>query len=194
MGTVRAGAGTALIVAGVILGAPGALGAEGAPIAAVWKEQKIDFVYFGRTARYTCDGVRDKLRAILGGLGARRDIKAVAIGCAINGELRELREDSPTVQLIFSVPALPDALAKPAHRGDLAPVEAQFEPFTLAADAFRNMQPGDCELVEEFVRQVLPKLATRNVHSDVTCIPYQLSGSHYLVRGEVLTEVPAHGT
>jgi hypothetical protein len=46
--------------------------AENAAMAAVWKEQNIDFTYFGRTSRYTCDGIRDKLRAILGAMGARR--------------------------------------------------------------------------------------------------------------------------
>jgi hypothetical protein len=187
----------ALIVAvaaliGTMLTAAAALGAESAAMPAVWKEQKIDFVYFGRTSRYTCDGMRDKLRAILGSMGVRRDINAIAVGCAVTGDMRELRESSPTVQLIFSSPVLPEARAKPAHPGDLAPVDAQYEAFTIATDAFRNMQPGDCELVEEFVRQILPKLKTRNVHSDVTCIPHQLSGSHYDVRGEVLRPLPAH--
>src|SRR5580700_9887099 len=137
----------ALIVAvvaltGTLLTAPGAVGAESAPVPAVWKEQKIDFVYFGRTSRYTCDGMRDKLRAILGSMGVRRDINAVAVGCAVTGDMRELRESSPTVHLVYSSPALPDASAKPAHPGDLAPVDAQFEAFTIATDAFRNMQPG----------------------------------------------------
>jgi hypothetical protein len=190
MRALRQQVGAGLIVA--MLAGPGAMGAESATIAAVWKEQKIDFVYFGRTSRYTCDGMRDKLRAILGTMGVRRDISAVAVGCAINGEPRELRESSPTVHLVFSSPALPDASAKPAHPGDLLLVDAQFEAFSIATDAFRNMQPGDCELVEEFVRQILPKLTTRNVQSDVTCIPYQLSGSHYAVRGEVLRPLPAH--
>lgn len=190
VGTARIVAGAAM--AAMILAACGAVGAESAQIPAVWKEQKIDFVYFGRTSRYSCDGMRDKLRAILDTMGVRRDMSTVAVGCAINGEPRELRESSPTVHLVFSSPALPAASAKPAHPGDLAPVDAQFESFTIATDAFRNMQPGDCELVEEFVRQILPKLTTRNVQSDVTCIPYQLSGSHYAVRGEVLRPLPAH--
>ncbi len=177
---------------GTVLTAPAAVGGESAAIPAVWKEQKVDFVYFGRTSRYTCDGMRDKLRAVLGTMGVRRDISAIAVGCAVTGDGRELRESSPTVNLVFSAPALPDASAKPAHPGDLAPVEAQFEAFTIATDAFRNMQPGDCELVEEFVRQILPKLTTRNLQSDVTCIPHQLSGSHYVVRGEVLRPLPAH--
>ena len=176
---------------GVILAGSQALGAENAAMPAVWKEQSIEFSYFGRTSRYSCDGIRDKLRAILAIMGVRRDIHTFAVGCADSGEPNGLHEMSPTVHLVFSYPALPDAGAKPAHPGDLSPLDAQFQAFTIVADAFRNMQPGDCELVEEFVRQVLPKLTTRNLETHVTCIPYQLSGSHYSVRGEVLTPVVA---
>lgn len=175
-----------------ILAAAAAASAPGAAVPAVWKEQSIDFVYFGRTSRYSCDGLRDKLRAILGTMGARKDIRAIAIGCAATSDARDLLLSSPAVHLVFSSPALPDAGAKPAHSGDLAPVEAQYEAFSIATDAFRNMQTGDCELVEEFVRQVLPRLTTRNVQQDVTCIPHELSGSHYSVRGEVLKPLPAH--
>jgi hypothetical protein len=173
----------------VILAGSQTLAEENAAMPAVWKEQSIEFSYFGRTSRYSCDGIRDKLHAILAIVGVRREIHAVAVGCAESGEPRQLHEMSPTVHLVFSSPALPDAAAKPAHPGDLAPLDAQFQAFSIVADAFRNMQPGDCELVEEFVRQVLPKLTTRNLETNVTCIPYQLSGSHYSVRGEVLTPV-----
>jgi hypothetical protein len=84
---------------------------------------------------------------------------------------------------------LPDAAAKPLHSGDLAGVAARFEPFTLTSDAFRNYGIGDCELIEEFTRQILPKLATRDVRQDITCVPNQLSGSRFFVRGEILKAV-----
>jgi hypothetical protein len=45
-------------------------------------------------------------------------------------------------------------------------------------------------LVEEFTRQVLPKLETRDIRQDITCVPYQASGSRYFVRGEVLRNLP----
>jgi hypothetical protein len=155
--------------------------------AAVWKEQTVDFVYFGRTSRYSCDGIRDKLRVVLGEMGARRDIRALASGCVEAGERPgQLRTLSPSVHLVFSAPALPDPAVRPARPGDLAPLDAQYVPFTINADPFRNLQLGDCELVEEFARQVLPRLATRNLQQDITCVPYQLSGSHYSIRGEVL--------
>jgi hypothetical protein len=88
--------------------------------------------------------------------------------------------------IVFSAPALPDARVKPSRPGDLAAVEARFESFTLAADVFRNMGAADCELVEDFARQLLPKLATRDLKHDITCVPFQQSGGRFLVQGEVL--------
>jgi hypothetical protein len=92
---------------------------------------------------------------------------------------------------VFSSPVLPDAAARPLHAGDLSAVDARYEPFTLTSDAFRNYGVGDCELVEEFARQILPKLATRDVKQDITCVPYQASGSRFFVRGEILRAAKA---
>jgi hypothetical protein len=49
---------------------------------------------------------------------------------------------------------------------------------------------ADCELVEEFVHQILPKLVTRNLKQDITCVPFQQSGGRYLVQGDVLRTLP----
>jgi hypothetical protein len=161
----------------------------GIPVAAVWKEQHTDFFYMGRTARYSCEGLRDKVRAMLIDLGARRDLKIVATGCE---DYDRVRVDSmaPSLHIIFSAPALPDPSAKPLHEGDLAATDARFETFTITSDAFRNMGIGDCELVEEFTHQILPKLSTRDVKRDITCVPYQQSGSRFLVKGEILRPLP----
>lgn len=183
-------AGVWLAVAAVMAAAP-VLADNGHALRAVWKEQHVDFVYFGRTSRYSCDGLRDKVRAILMELGARRDVKAVAVGCGEFGDHPRPAPMTPSLSVVFTSPALPDAAARPAHAGDLVAIDARFESFTITSDAFRNMGVGDCELVEEFVRQILPKLATRGVQKDITCIPHQLSGSRYWVRGEVLKALPA---
>jgi hypothetical protein len=53
------------------------------------------------------------------------------------------------------------------------------------------MGAADCELVEEFAHQVLPKLATRNLKQDITCVPDQQSGGRFLVRGEILRSLPS---
>ena len=63
-----------LIGAGLLFAASawGADAGSGNLIPAVWKEQHLRFYYLGRTSRYSCDGLRDKVRAMLLELGARR--------------------------------------------------------------------------------------------------------------------------
>ena len=187
----HAGAGTPTPAAPVPdAGIPAApLQAAGSPLAAVWKEQHINFFYMGRTARYSCEGLRDKVRAMLLDLGARRDLKIAAVGCDDYDRVR-VNSTAPSLNIIFSAPALPDTSAKPLHEGDLAATDARFETFTITSDAFRNMGIGDCELVEEFTHQILPKLVTRDLKRDITCVPYQQSGSRFLVKGKVLRPLP----
>jgi hypothetical protein len=172
---------------GLIFSLPGwAAGEElGDPQPAVWKEQRMDFTYMGRTARYSCEGLRDKMRSLLLDLGARRDLKVSVLGCDESAPLAR-GNLAPSLSLVFSSPALPDAAVQPLHAGDLTPVDARYVSFTLTSDAFRNYGIGDCELVEEFARQILPKLATRDVKQDITCVPFQASGSRFFVRGEIL--------
>jgi hypothetical protein len=165
------------------LGSPAPV--TGIPTAAVWREQHLEFSYRGRTSRYSCDGLRDKVRAMLFDLGARRDLKISAIGCVDSGPMRD-NSPPPGLNITFSAPVLPDPSLKPLHEGDLKAIDARFEPFTIASDAFRNLSFGDCELVEEFSHQILPKLVTRALKRDITCLPYQTNGSRFLVRGEIL--------
>jgi hypothetical protein len=174
---------------GVARAAGASLPEAGNPVPAVWKERHIDFFYMGRTARYSCNGLRDKVRAMLLDLGARRDLKILAFGCGDYDRIH-VRSAGPSLGITFSAPALPDAAAKPLRQGDLTATDARFEAFTLTSDTFRNMGIGDCELVEEFTRQILPKLVTRDLQQDITCVPYQQSGSRFLVQGKILKTLP----
>jgi len=162
----------------------------GNPLPAVWKEQRLDFSYMGRTARYSCQGLRDKMRSLLLDLGARRDLQVSVLAC---NESEPLRRGyvAPRLSIVFSSPALPDAAVQPPHAGDWSSVNARYESFTLTSDAFRNYGVGDCELVEEFARQILPRLATRDVKQDIACVPYQGSGSRFFVHGEILRAAAA---
>jgi hypothetical protein len=179
-----------LIGVGLVFAAS-AWGADGGGlIPAVWKEQHLSFFYRGRTSRYSCDGLRDKVRAMLLDLGARRDLSITAQGCEDTAARVRLASPGPSLTIVFSSPVPPDPSAKPLHAGDLSAVDARFEAFSITSDAFRNMEIADCELVEEFARQVLPKLATRNLKQDITCVPFQQSGGRFLVRGEILRGVP----
>lgn len=152
------------------------------PVAAVWKVRHVNFVYRGRTARYSCEGLREKLRAMLLDLGVRRDLKMVSRGCGDAGHA-PVGGASLGLDLTFSAPALANA---PPPRGATAGIDARFETFTITSDAFRNMGVGDCELVSAFTQQILPKLATRAVRHDIACDPHRESGNRFWVRGEVL--------
>jgi hypothetical protein len=161
---------------------------RGVPMPAVWREQRVEFYYRGRTSRYSCDGLLEKVRAMLLELGARRDVKIVPLRCTDSD--RHERAAGSRIIIVFSSPALPDAAAKPLHASDLAAIDARFENFTITSDAFRNMGIGDCELVQEFTRQILPKLTARNVKRDIVCVPYEPSNSRFFVRGEILKNLP----
>lgn len=138
----------------------------GDPMPAVWKEQHVEFSYSGRTSRYSCDGLLEKVRAMLLDLGARRDVKITPLRCA-DAEPMHGDGGGSRLKIVFSSPARPEAADKPLHPGDLAATDARFEPFTIMSDAFRNMGIGDCELVQEFTRQILPRLMVRDVRQDI---------------------------
>lgn len=202
-----------LCLAAAVAGPPvAAAPAAGNPTAAVWKEQHVEFVYMGRTSRYSCGGLRDKVRALLLDLGARRDLKVVPLDCD-DYDRPGASSGASRLKIVFSSPALPGPGAKPLHEGDLAATDARFEKFTITSDAFRNMGVGDCELVQEFVHQILPKLVVREVKQDIYCAPnpasgpgmgpapgspaagwpapgFSSSGPRFLVRGEILKTLP----
>ncbi len=170
-----------------------ATAATGGPLAAVWKEHHLEFVYMGRTSSYSCDGLTDKLRALMTRLGARRDMHLVGIGCPEYGRPAGPNSLGPSVSIRFYSPGLPSAADEPRGRSDRGTIYARYEPFEIVPDAFRDMSVGDCELVDEFARQVLPKFTIRGLKKAITCIPYQLSGSDYSLSGEALRALPSEG-
>jgi|SRR5271170_8087503 len=176
-------AGVGLLFAAAVWSADG--DAAG-PISAVWKEQQLSFFYMGRTSRYSCSGLRDKVRALLLELGARRDLTVTALGCEEPDSRARLGSLGPSLNIVFSAPALPQASQKALHPGDVGAVDAQFESLVITNDVFRNMGIADCELVQEFARQILPRFVIRNMKQDILCVPSPQSGSHFLVRGEIL--------
>ena len=53
-----------------------------APTAGVWQKHDYSFAFMGFTTTYSCDGLADKLKALLIAAGARADAKARAGACA----------------------------------------------------------------------------------------------------------------
>lgn len=175
--------------------------AEDQPVQAIWKRQEIDFFYQSFTTFYTCDGLEDRVESILRAVGAK-DVKAIATGCFGNSPSR-----TPHVKLVAKTPveATPEALAelekskttrelKARVRGErpdevTAQFPASWKPVNLSVGQF-GIDSGECELIDELTRKVLPKLAVRIVKNDVSCTPHQSNFSQPRLQVEALTALP----
>ncbi|MGE0387157.1 MAG: hypothetical protein AB7Q97_20735 [Gammaproteobacteria bacterium] len=136
------------------------------PPAAQWQPQQIVFRFRGHDTFYSCEAVVDKLKKLLVAAGARADANASArcppqatqdfsrlppgmdIGTAIRwGTGLESRYD---ITLGFST-ALPAASGPTTETFAVA-----WRTVTMREGRPRFLDRGDCELVEQFARAVLP--------------------------------------
>jgi hypothetical protein len=152
--------------------------AEGQP--AVWTDKEVTFVYQGFTTKYSCDGLRDKVRGVLLDLGAqKKDLKVLQLGCSSPSG----RPDPfPGVRVKMSVlqPASGTADDK------TPPVAAHWKPLDLKLrDSFAT-DSGECELVEQIKQKIVPLFATRNVELRTNCIPHQATATRPSLKLEVL--------
>ncbi|MGQ0384824.1 MAG: hypothetical protein ACT4UP_09135 [Gammaproteobacteria bacterium] len=172
------------IVVCALLPALPAAAADAGPeeVAAAWTRQEVDFVYMGFTTKYSCAGLRSKLKLLLKHLGARPDIKITERSCEFG---YQHVADFPRLKLVFYAPAIPEQGQRDV--GD--PVLGVWKPVTIKRNRPKGLEYGDCELIELFRDRVLPKFFTRNVQSDVNCIPHQLVGNRIDLRLEVLMGV-----
>jgi hypothetical protein len=163
---------------------PPAVSAPGtAPTAAVWQEHKYSFQFMGFTSTYSCDGLADKLKALLVHTGVRGDVRATPGACAAGygGPDKFARADLTFASL---APATGPGAAGTQGYGAWRQVG-----FSLNEP--RDLKLGDCEVVEQFRDLVLKKMFTvRNVIDNTRCIPNQLSGSLIDLRFEVFAPLP----
>ena len=145
---------------------------------AVWKQKELTFVYQGFTTRYSCDGLRDKIRGVLLDLGARKkDLKVMQLGCSSP----DGRPDPfPGVRAKLSV------LQPPASDDKQTPLMAHWKPVDLKLRDSFSTDSGECELVEQIRQTIVPLFATRNVDLKTDCIPHQASATQPTLRLEVL--------
>jgi hypothetical protein len=152
-----------------------------APQPGAWQSHKYSFQFMGFTSTYSCDGLADKLRKLLLAAGARADVKSQPGACA-SGFGRP--DKFARADLTFYTLAPADASA------DGKPVSGVWRPVTFANYSPRDLTIGDCELVEQFRSQVLPMFTTRNVASNTSCIPHQVSGSTIDLKFEAFAALP----
>jgi hypothetical protein len=54
----------------------------------------------------------------------------------------------------------------------------------------RELQPGDCELVEQFARELLPMFTTRDLANRMSCVPNQVNMAGINLTFSVLGALP----
>lgn len=176
-------------------------------VRAVWNVQEIFLPYFGLTTQYSCDGLRDKMREYLTQLGVREDYLVHVAGCtSITGPVR-----NPSVVMVVAnaVPAT-DEIAKtfandPKRAELLARMQRKAKGKTTSDEPFdavvkrvvlrskTSVSPGasgDCELLEQVRRDVLPKIGATIIRDDVRCTPYQGTVGNPSMEVEVLVAAP----
>ncbi|HEY1492872.1 MAG TPA: hypothetical protein VGF35_09610 [Steroidobacteraceae bacterium] len=165
----------------LLLGCSVAL-ADEAAVQATWTAREFRYTYQGFTAKYSCDGLSDRIRAVLLLLGARKaDLTVAPTGCSGGFGQATL---FPGVAVKMSV---------------LTPVEEKGADTEPVAAVWRNVdvprrQPlaaaGDCELTEQIKAKILPLFATRNVEYTSTCVPHQLTPGGTTLKADVLVPAP----
>jgi hypothetical protein len=163
--------------------------ADTAPTAwAVWTPKELRFVYMGFTSHYSCDGLRDKMRAILLQLGARPDLTVREVPCSgFAGRPTEF----PGVTVSMNVPAPWDASKTNANA---TPIPAHWKSVEISTDRDPLREAGDCELIEQVKAHVLPLFNTRQVDYRSTCVPNQLQVGGTQLKAEVLIADPQPAT
>jgi hypothetical protein len=149
--------------------------------AGVWVLHTYSFVHLGVTSTYSCSGLADKLTDLLRAAGARDDVKARPGGCAdgFSRPLKLARVDLTfhTLQPAGGATPVASAGANPPGASAVTDnaVPATWRPVVIEPRTVRNLERGDCELVEEFRDWLLPSFTTRDVKDGLSCQPYSLS-------------------
>lgn len=132
---------------------------------AVWAPKELHFVFMGFTTHYSCDGLRDKIRHVLGELGARQGFEVDYSGCS-----SPFGKPDPFPGVRIRMHAL-----QPAGADDKSAevVAAHWRRVDLHLDKDPVWEASDCELLEQIRQKILPLFATRNVDFASNCVPHQ---------------------
>jgi len=151
-------------------------------VEAVWKPQRINFVYRGYSTLYSCSGLQDKLQKILATVGARDHMELRAYSCddAMSIARFQIALASPVEATPENVQELTtydthDVLVARVRGEQLTSAEdlprfpAVWKTISFARSREMRLDPGDCELVQQLRRHVLPRMSVQIVSDRVQC-------------------------
>ena len=132
-------------------------------VEAQWQVHQVRFRFVGLSTAYTCDSIEHTLSRLLKILGARDDVRAET-SCTNGRNPNRVHR----VKLAFAMPVLSEGSDL---SGEVFP--ARWEDVKVVGHSSRYLDHGDCELLEQFERQVMPKLQIKNVGRKIRCLPYR---------------------
>jgi len=199
--------GTLFLASGIACGAgagsPAA--ADTGTVDAVWVDHDLAFTYVGFTSHYSCGGLEDKVKYVMKQLGARPGYKVTSGGClnlsgpelmprirvraalpqeATPAVLAQLEKDRATRELAAGASGKPLAATDEAT----ATFPATWRTVTFEGTPMSDIQDGDCELMEQLIRNVLQPMGVREIAgSRLNCVPYQVPINAVSVKLQVLS-------
>lgn len=171
-----------IIALGPVANAIAASPADGDTVAAVWKAQQMNFEYRGYSTTYSCQSLEDKLEVILRSVGAREDLQLRGYACneeigvarfqvllqspvvATEANIRELTTHDTQDELVARIHGEKLATPEDLHRFD-----AVWKTVSFARDRDMRLERGDCELVKQLRRQILPRMSVQVVKDNIRC-------------------------
>lgn len=178
----------------------------GQTVSAIWLEQDWYQTHTGFTTYYNCDGLRDKVKYLLRQLGVRDDLKVFSTGCTSDTGVEQFPR--LRIKVASAVEATPERLAALEARREQIELIAKvnekrpdFDEASLQFAArkrtveFRDkrgtpVEVGDCEFMETFADEVVPRIGARIVERDIRCTPHQVAMNSILLVVEVLEPAP----
>lgn len=146
-------------------------------IEAQWKAYQIRFNYYPFSTFYSCDAIENKLERLLIIMGARNDAR-VEVKCLGNDNLKRRREQrSYKMLLAFAMPVPAD---KTEITKEIFP--AEWHETRVASNLSRYLDGGDCELVDQFQRYVIPYLEVKKSTKRLHCSPMRRPSSKLRIR------------
>jgi hypothetical protein len=124
---------------------------------AVWKEQKIEFTFLGFEVAYSCDLMEARITMLLRHVGAE-DIDVTTSPCP--------RFDRPQNRLPITARF---STLVPAGDGDIDVVKAAWSKVELGKNRPRSIDDRDCELLEHFLKHVLPTIEHQVIEGETGC-------------------------
>ena len=171
--------------------APSAHAVEPSPVDGTWQKHEGTFSYFGIVTRYSCDGLEDRVRRLLGMVGARPDFHVS--GACTSARVVPNRDQWIRVTFYTLAPAGSPPPARQTGMRSTPTSEAargEWREVEWTPTGPPELASGDCELVDQFAKQILPLFATRGLENRMRCTPNEANRLGIRLKFEVLAALP----